>query len=315
MTQSLAVLPVRMSIARINCRALLFSVLLIVSSAHCGPHVSYAEEPTILPPWSLLESQLEADVQQAAATTSTFEEQLLSSAGFTRVRSIKRQSVWLDMVYQRRHPLVTMAGFLAIRDVMPDMADEVAMRTFVLRERGISLAVYEPVVEHLKAMRFRERSAASFATVITEATHVFQGPLMIEVALLNATFLNDWLESDYAEKVPVTGLAVVLDGTLARRDVKPLTPQRLVHLLELLSAGPGYPRAVYIANTRDRSGDFELHLRSVLGDENVKVELESIIQFHGEYVQRELDSGTVKLSPARAAEIRQILQKQKRARR
>ena len=260
----------------------------------CGllfAQVGSAVEQGLFEEWSVLENGLFVDYQlQDVGVRWPLD---INKGALKNIASSRDPSIWVEMVSQRRYPLVRLAGLMCLVDHRPESAVEAGIE--MLLTRGPSqIGVYETVDRFLASQtnssllgKSISRAASGYG-IDSRNCRALMGDFSHEV-------LSNWFHDSKRGISTPTFEAAVLERLFEDSERgKGKATVKMYHRLDSLKSIPGLPRAVYVCFSKASGPEIEVNIRAILrgseGDWGIiheitdfrRVQVEKIVESHGD---------------------------------
>jgi hypothetical protein len=276
--------------------------VILPTRAHCaGPAPSGVQ----IPSWG----ELEKEFTKSLALETPPDYGFKNSPTFRRIIDRGDKALWLEMLNQRDHPVVVLAGYLCIRDKFPEQSFKSALRAVGNKPPDSSIMLCAPMIERLNQADPSPKNLKEFSAVCaTLEIKRNAGAIWILGGFVPYSFLYKWFDDRASEDVPWSIRACVLDRLYggAQEQKLPIT-SRMRESLEAAARVPGIPRLVFLTYTERLDRDFSKAFVQTLADESVDdLAIYPILLNHLPFVREHADElRSLKLSESR----KQILER------
>jgi hypothetical protein len=260
-----------------------------------------------IPSWG----ELDKDFAKALALEKPPDYGLNTSATFRQILDHGDKPLWLEMLDQRDHPVVVVAGYLCMRDKVPKRGFECALRAVGGKPPDSSIMLYMPMIELMQKVDSTPENLKTFSTICGEMEiKRLSGAIWILGFGVQDPFLSKWFADRVSDDAPWTLRAFVLDRlySVAKEQKLPITA-RMKESLEAAGQIPGQPRLVFLNHTERIDADFSKMVFDALADSSIDdLSVYPILMNHLQWVrEHNADLRRLSISEARVQIVKRAI--------
>ncbi len=280
-------------------------VVVVPTRAHCADP---APSGVQISSWG----ELEKEFTKSLALETPPDYGLKNSPTFRRIIDRGDKSLWLEMLNQRDHPLVVLAGYLCIRDKFPEQSFESALRAVGNKPPDSSIMLCAPMIERLDKADPSPENLKKFSAVCATLEIKRNAGAIWILVYVPYSFLYKWFDDRASEDVPWSIRACILDRLFgdAKEQKLPIT-ERMRESLEAAAHVPGIPRRVFLTYTERLDRDFSKAFMQAFADQSVDdLAVYPILLNHLPFVREHSDElRSLKLSESRKQVLERAIEK------